>query len=123
MAGSVLEHQFLKNGASFMIKEETALNGKSMEDAIPVVKQQMTKFFKEIEFAPVERMKIDGRDARSVTFIYSVKVGNTALKMKMQSIYVMVGGKCQNVSFGSLADKFSAITGEIQQILRGIRFS
>lgn len=43
--GSVLEHQYLKNGASFMIKEETALNGKTLNEAVKIAKQNISNYF------------------------------------------------------------------------------
>jgi len=46
VAGSVLEHQYLKNGASFMIKEETALNGKGLSEAVLIARKQLGQFLK-----------------------------------------------------------------------------
>ena len=43
--GSVLEHQYLKNGASFMIKEETSLNDKMLNDAVNTARQGLEKYF------------------------------------------------------------------------------
>lgn len=42
---SVLEHQYLKNGASFMIKEETVLNGKTLNEAVKTAKQNISNYF------------------------------------------------------------------------------
>lgn len=120
--GSVLEHQYLKNGASFMIKEETPLNGKTLDNAVSTAKQQIGKYFSDATFANDESLKVDGQNARSITFTYSAKAGGMALKMKMQSIYVMVNGKCQNISFGSTADSFGMIAKDISLILKGIKF-
>jgi len=67
-------------------------------------------------------LKIDGYDAQGITFVYTAKVGGMPIKMKMQSIYVIVNGKCQNISFGSMNDQFDNMASDIQQILKGIKF-
>ena len=120
--GSVLEHQYLKNGASFMIKEEAQLNGKTLDNAVSTAKQQIGKYFSDASFAKDESLKIDGQNARSIAFTYTAKAGGMVLKMKMQSIYVMVNGKCQNISFGSTAESFSMLDKDIPLILKGIKF-
>lgn len=121
--GSVPEHQYLKNGASFMVKEETVLNGKTLNAAVAVAKQQIGKFFTDAVFAPNEPMKIDGHDACSMTFCYSAKAGNLVMKMKMLSVYVMVGTKCQTISFGSFADQFEQLSADKPKILQSIKFN
>lgn len=120
--GSVLEHQYLKNGASFMIKEEAQLNGKTLDNAVSTAKQQIGKYFSDASFAKDESLKVDGQNARSITFTYAAKARGMVLKMKMQSIYVMVNGKCQTISFGSTADSFGMLAKDIPLILKGIKF-
>jgi hypothetical protein len=120
--GSVLEHQYLKNGASFMIKEEFALNGKALDDAVKEAKQQIGKYFKTVEFANDEQVKVNGHDAQSIAFTYSIAMRQTEMMMKMNSIYLIIKGKCYNISFGSTADHFMDISSDIPQILQGIKF-
>lgn len=120
--GSVLEHQYLKNGASFMIKEEFALNGMALDNAVKEAKQQIGKYFKNVEFADDERVKVNGHNAQSVTFTYSVNMRQTEMKMKMNSIYLIINNKCYNISFGSILDNFKEISSDIPQILQGIKF-
>lgn len=120
--GSVLEHQYLKNGASFMIKEEFAVNGKTLNDAVNKVKQEIGKFFKKVEFANDEQIKVNGHDAQSITFTYAVNMGKTEMKMKMKSVYLIIKSKCYNISFGSIADNFNDLSSDIPQILQGIKF-
>ncbi len=121
--GSVLEHQYLKNGASFMIKEEAALNGMALDDAVNKTKQQIGKFFKNVVFTQNERLNVIGHDAQGITFIYSSYMGKTELKMKMNSIYLIIKNKCYNISFGSMADSFNELSSDIPQILQGIKFN
>jgi len=120
--GSVLEHQYMKETASFMIKEERSLGSRSLDDAISEVKQQIGKYFENVDFTAENVTKVDGYDARSITFTYAVKVAGMAMSMKMQSVYVMVDQRCQNISFGDASDKFDALSSDIQQILQGIKF-
>ena len=120
--GSVLEHQYLKNGASFMIKEEKSLNGKTLSESAKTAKQQINKYFDGSKFAEDELLKVDGYDALSIIYSYEVKAGNSLLKMKMQTIYVMVEGTCQTISFGSLENSFDSLSADISKILDGIKF-
>lgn len=120
--GSVLEHQYLKNGASFMIKEEFVLNGLTLDEAVKKAKEQIGKYFKTVVFAIDEPIKVNGHNAQSVTFTYSVNMRQTEMKMKMNSIYLIVNSKCYNISFGSILDNFKEISSDIPQILQGIKF-
>ena len=121
--GSVLEHQYLKNGASFMIKEEAALNGKMPNDAVTTAKQKIGNYFKDYKLLKEETITVDGKEGKSILFSYSVNAGGTALKMKMQTIYVMVNNKCQTISFGSLSTEFDALASDIQKIAKSIKFN
>jgi len=120
--GSVLEHQYLKNGASFMIKEEFAVNGMTLDEAVNKTKQQIGKFFNKVEFAHDEEIKVNGHDAQSITFTYAMNMGKNELKMKMNSIYLIIKNKCYNISFGSITDSFNELSSDIPQILQGIKF-
>jgi hypothetical protein len=120
--GSVLEHQYLKNGASFMIKEETALNGKSLNDAVAMAKQQIGKYFKDYKLLKEEKITVDGKDAKSITYNYSAQAGKITLKMTMHTVYVMVNGKCQTLSFGSTTSQFNSLMPDIQYIIKNVKF-
>lgn len=121
--GSVLEHQYLKNGASFMIKEEASLNGKMPDDAVATAKQKIGNYFKDYKLLKEETITVDGKEGKSILFGYSVNAGGAVLKMKMQTIYVMVNNKCQTISFGSPGTEFDALASDIQKIVRSIEFN
>jgi hypothetical protein len=121
--GSVLEHQYLKDGASFMIKEETLLNGKSLNDAVTIAKQQISQYFKDYKLLKEDGIKVDGKDAKSIVYSYSVQAGKMHLQMQMQTIYVMVNGKCQTVSFGSVSKQFDSLASDIELIIKSIKFN
>jgi len=120
--GSVLRHQYLKNGASFMVKEETSLNGKPLNDAVEEAKRQISSYFKEYKLIEDVAIKVDGREARSITYDYTAAAGGMTLKMRMRTVYLMVGGKCQTLSFGATASQFGNLTADMDKIVRGIRF-
>lgn len=120
--GSVLEHQYLKNGASFMIKEEFVLNGFTLDEAVTKTKEQIGKYFQAVAFANDESLEVNGHSAQSVTFSYSVNIRQTEMKMKMSSIYLIIQNKFYNISFGSIQDNFNDISLDIPQILQGIKF-
>ncbi|MCB9071224.1 MAG: hypothetical protein H6543_01965 [Prevotellaceae bacterium] len=121
--GSVLEHQYMKDGASFMIKEENLLNGKSLSEATSTAKVQIEKYFKEVEYKSDEALTIDGHQAQRLDFCYAIKVGNSSIKMRMHSIYVMVNNKCYNISIGGMATQFDALASDIPVILKNIKFN
>lgn len=121
--GSVLEHQYLKNGASFMIKEETLLNGKMLNDAVKIAKQKIGNYFKDYKLLKEETITVDNKEGKSITYSYSAKAGGMVLKMKMQTIYVMVNNKCQTISFGSSNTHFNALNHDIQNIIKNIKFN
>ena len=47
VTGSVLQHQYMKGTASFMIKNESLLNNKTVPEAVAITKEQIEKYFKQ----------------------------------------------------------------------------
>ena len=120
---SVLEHQYIKGSSSFMIKHETVLDGKSLNDAIAEAKSQIGKYFEGAEFSETENLKIDDIDAKSIVFTYDVKAAGMTFKMKMLSTYLMVNGKCQTISIGGQESNYNSLSSDISFLLKGIRFN
>jgi hypothetical protein len=121
--GSVLEHQYMKGTASFMIKNEYVLDGKNLDDAIVEVKKTFEKSFKGISFSETENLQVDGHNAKGLNFIYSVSFGNSSMNMKMYCIYTSVNAKCYVISFADLEDMYDALSSNIQEIIKGIKFT
>lgn len=119
---SVLEHQYMKNRASFMIKEETMLNGKSLNDAVATAKQKIGNYFDNYKLLKEEAIIVDGITGRSITYNYSVRMAGTKMNMTMQTVYLMVNGKCQTLSFGAIPMEFDSLSKDIQKILESIKF-
>lgn len=120
--GSVLEHQYGKGTASFMIKNEYALNGKGLDEAVREAKEQIGKYFDNADFSDIETIRIGGQDARSITYTYTVKAAGMNMSMKMQGVYVMINSKCYLISFGDMESSFDALAADFEQLLNGIQF-
>jgi hypothetical protein len=120
--GSVLEHQYGKGTASFMIKNEYVLNGKDLDTAVNEAKTQIGNFFNNTSFAETQNITIDGLDARSITFSNTIKAAGMTMNMKFQHVYVMVNKKCYLIAFGDQESSFNELTNDFQQILNGIKF-
>lgn len=120
---SVLEHQYMKKGASFMIKEETMLNGKSLDDAITVAKQKIGNYFDNYKLLKEESVTVDGITGKSITYNYSVRMAGMTMNMATQTVYVMVKGKCQTLTFGAMESEFSKLASDIQEIIKSIQFN
>lgn len=119
---SVLEHQYMKGTASFMIKNESMLDGKNLDDAVIDAKTNIKKYFDGTDFSDTESIKVDGYDAKSITYTYLVAAGGMTLKMKMQGVYTMVSNKCYLISFGDMESNFDNLSADIESILKGIKF-
>ena len=119
---SVLEHQYSKGTASFMIKNEYVLNGKNLDEAVNEAKTTIGKYFESAVFSETKALKIDEYDARSIIYTYTSSAAGMTLTMKMQGVYVMVNTKCYLLSFGDLDDSFENISDDIEAILNNIKF-
>ena len=122
VGNSVLEHQYMKGSSSFMIKHETVLDGKSLNDAVTEAKAQIGKYFEGAEFSETKDLKIDGNDAKSFVFTYGVKAAGMTFRMKMLSTYTMINGKCQTISIGGQESDYSSLVSDISILLKGIKF-
>ncbi|HOO84567.1 MAG TPA: hypothetical protein PLS94_08395 [Prolixibacteraceae bacterium] len=122
VSGSVLEHQYMKGTASFMIKEEKALNNMDLDEAVEKAIDVLSSTFNNFSSTDPEAMLVDGHEALSIIFAYNVSVGGTVIQMKMQSVYVMVNQQCQLIAFGDQESLFANLSNDISQILAGIKF-
>lgn len=120
--GSVLEHQYGKGTASFMIKNESVLNKKDIDVAVSEAKTQVSDFFDNATLSETESLTIDGVDARSFTFTYAVNAAGMTIHMKAQQVYVMIDEKCYMIFLGDMLSTYDALSADFQAILAGIRF-
>lgn len=121
VSGSVLEHQYMKGTASFMIKEETVLNNMQLNEAVEKAMDVIGSTFDNVSFSEPISILVDGNDAQSITFSYDITVGGTLIHMKMQSIYLLINQKCQLISFGDQEQLFERLDNDITFILANIK--
>ncbi len=121
VTGSVLQHQYMKGTASFMIKNESLLNNKTVPEAVTIAKEQIEKYFKQTAFEKTEPCSIDGYKGEKLTFSYGISVGGMLLKMKMSNIYIMVENQCHVISVGDMENKYPELASELPIILASIK--
>lgn len=116
--GSVLPVQYMKNTASFMVKQEQ-VTGDTLDAAIDETIKACGEAFGNLEVqGAVEDIIIDGYDSKKLTFTCVV----SKMNMKMQYIYLFIGGKPYVIVFGDLADTFDSLSGDFSTILKNIKF-
>ena len=112
---SVVIAQYMKNTASFILKEEIFAK-KDLDSVTKQAKDSLASVFEDIEFAgEPESIKVDGRDA--VRFMFSVP----SIKFKYEYVYIIAGNTVYNAVFGDLAATFDNYTSDYQAILDSIK--
>lgn len=116
--GSVLDIQYLKNTASFMIKTESF----STTDLSEVANQAISIFqgaFDNVSLVEeVSDVKIAGYDAKEFTFTAQV----SSLSMKYRYIYTIVDGQVYAITFADMESTFDDLNDDFQSIINSIRF-
>ena len=116
--GSVLPVQYVKNTASFMVKQEQVA-GDTLAVLIDETIAACGEAFGKLEVQGAdEDIIIDGYDSKKLTFTCVV----SKMNMKMQYIYLFIGGKPYLIVFGDLADSFDSLSGDFSTILKNIKF-
>ncbi len=116
--GSVLDFQYAKDTASFIMKTEN-FDSTNLEAVIPEAKAIFEDAFDNVEFiGNTEDLQVDGRDAKKIVFtIEMMGVG-----MKYMYIYTVADGDVYAITFGDLSSTFDNSTSDYQTILESIRF-
>ncbi|MEA4832910.1 MAG: hypothetical protein VB118_09900 [Oscillospiraceae bacterium] len=119
LEGSVLEHQYMKNTASLIIKEESfskkTLDG-IVDEANEIFRNTFTGFEKVGEN---EYIKIGGKDAVKTSF--TCKAGS--FEMKYIYVYFLLNNKVTAITLGDLADTFDSLSSDYSYILEHITFT
>lgn len=118
VAGSVLEHQYMKNTASFMIKNENFSTTNLSEITIKAISSFQGAFDDVVMVEEVSDTKVGGYDAKEFTF--TAKVGS--LSMEYRYIYTVVAGQVYAITFGDMESTFNNYNNDYQDILGGITF-
>jgi len=117
--GSVLEHQYMKNTASFMLKTENFSSG-TLDEVVSEALSMYESFFDDVQAAgEAETITVDGIDARKLTFTCAV----SGMDMKYTYVYLFAGGETYVLTFGDLADSFDSLASDYEAIINTIQFN
>lgn len=117
--GSVLDVQYLKGTASFMVKPEPfagATLDEVVKEAAAIYQKSFGSYAAEGEAKP---LTVDGKDARKLTFTCTV----SNIQMKFTYVYLFAGDQTYVITFGDQEGAFDALSADIGTILNDIRFT
>lgn len=118
VADSVLQVQYMKKTASFMVKKE-AFNSKSIDDVVKEAKEIFNSSFKEVKYiGETDKITVNGTDARKIVFTCNI----SGFQMKYEYVYLFAGGDIYVITFGDLAETFDSLSADYNQILKNITF-
>lgn len=116
--GSVLAVQYMKNTASFMVKDESytssTLDG-VVDEALGIFQSSFDKL--EVQ-GEAENITVDGKDAIKVTFTCVI----SSMNMKYEYVFLFAGGKTYTIVFGDLTDTFDSLAEDYNTIVNTIKF-
>lgn len=117
--GSVLDVQYLKGTASFMVKPEPFAGvtlDEVVKEATAIYQKSLGSYAAEGEAKP---LTVDGKDARKLTFTCTV----SNIQMKFTYVYLFAGDQTYVITFGNQESTFDTLSTDIETILNDIRFS
>lgn len=116
--GSVLQVQYLKGTASFMVKDEN-FSGDTLDAVVVEAKEIFTGSFDNVEYlGEPEYITVDGKDG--VKLLFTCEIGS--MKMKYEYVYLFAGNDVYAITFGDLADNFDKLSADYEAILVAIKF-
>lgn len=108
---------YIKETASFIVKTEP-YQSNDLDGVASECKAAFEGVFQDVNVASIEKLTIDGRDARKMIFTYNI----SGLKMKSEYNFLFIGNKVYIIIFGDTADTFDALTSDYEQIIGAIHF-
>ena len=118
VAGSVLDVQYQKETASFMVKTED-FGGADLDDVVRQAEAIFTSSFEELRMtAEPEAFTVDGKDARQMIFTCTI----SGLSMEYWYVYLYASDNLYAITFGDAASAFDSRREDFQIILDTIRF-
>jgi len=116
--GSILEVQYLKGTASFMVKPE-AYTSDTLDGVVEEAKEIFSGSFDEFTVVgEPEPVTVDEKDARRLTF--TCKVSN--IPMKFMYVFLFAADNTYVITFGDQASTFDSLSDDYEKILEDIRF-
>lgn len=118
VVGSVLPVQYMKNTASFMVKEEK-FSSKTVNDVVKEAKTYFENAFGNVKYiGEPEDIIVGGLEAQKIVFTCKV----SSMQMKYEYVYLFAGGKAYAITFGDLENTFDSLSSDYEQILNNISF-
>ncbi len=116
--GSVIAAQYMKNTASFMVKDEP-FDRETLDDVVSDAIDIYQGAFDNFKvLGEVEPLTIDEKDARKMTFTCTV----SGMNMKFVYVYLFVADNTYVITFGDLETTFDTLTNDYDTILNDIKF-
>lgn len=117
--GSTVPVQYLKNTASFIVKNEDFFSSKDLDVVVEEAKAAFSDTFDNVQYlGDVETATIDGKDARILQFTCEV----SGMSMKYKYAYLVADGVVYAITFGDLAATFDSLSADYDTILADIKF-
>lgn len=113
--GSVLEHQYMKNTASFMIKKEN-FNKEKLDDVVTEAKSIFQKSFDNFQEIKTENTTVAGKEAKKLEFTCKV----STFTMKYLYVYFFIGKDTYAITFGDQQSTFDGLSSDYETILNSI---
>lgn len=117
--GSSIEYHYMKNTASFMVKEETLYRGDTLDKVADEAIEIFKKSFNNLELVGNrEQIKVGGFDAVKLSFTCEV----SKINMKYTYVYLFLNNKVCAITFGDKVDTFDSLSQDYTYILDHISF-
>jgi len=115
---SVLPVHYMKNTASFLVKEEN-FTSSTLDGVVDEALKIYGKTFDNLAVqGDVETITVDGKEAKKLTFTCTV----SKMNMKYLYVYLFAEGKTYVITFGDFADSFDSLSADYTTILNDIKF-
>jgi predicted small lipoprotein YifL len=116
--GSVLPVHYMKDTASFMVKEEP-FDSATLDDVVDEALGIYQKSFDNLKVqGEIEPLTVDEKDARKLAFTCTV----SKMSMKYLYVYLFAADKTYVITFGDQESTFDTLAADYETILSNIKF-
>lgn len=116
--GSVLDVQYMKGTASFMVTNDP-FTSKELSEIVTQAKTTFENSFDNVQYlGDVQDLNVGGYEAKRFTFTANV----AGLDMKYTYVYTVVDEKVYAITFGDMSTTFNDLSSDYESILENITF-
>jgi len=116
--GSVLEHQYMKNTASFILKNES-FTANDLNKIVDQAKEVYTDRFPGLQYiGEVQDISINGAPAKKLEFITTI----SGLTMKFTYVYTIINDNVYVITLGDKSSTYDSMQSDFNTILNGIKY-